>query len=671
MSLGISLHKLGQLDDAVASFRRALALDADFEVGHYNLAVTLGELGQFDEAVASYRQVLKINPGHAEAHVNLGNALKNLGQLDGAVASYRRALEIASDHAAAHSNLGTALQALGQLDDAVTSYRRALTIKPDLAEAHLGLGTALQALGQLEDAVRSYRRALECNPQFAEAQYTLGNALRALGRLHEALASYRQALRIKSDFAMAHCALGSVLNEVGQPAEAIGHYRRALEIKPDFAEAHVGLGIVLTAIGQLDDAVSCHRRALAINPDLAEAHNDLGNCLRDLGQFDEAIAHYRRAMEIRHDFWLAHSNLLFAMNYLANNDASEYLEEARNFGRNLDASVSTRFAGWSSPLRPERLRIGLVSGDFRSHPVGYFLEALLREHDRTRIEFFAYPTNRLTDKFTDVLRSHFSAWKPLAGRSDEAAAKLIHADGVHVLLDLAGHTAHNRLPVFGHVPAPIQASWLGYFATTGVTQMDYLIGDRHVMPAGEESHFTERVWRLPESYLCFTPPAFAPDVGPLPALSTGSVTFGCFNNLSKMNDRRGRALVPSAPRGAGIAAVSQNQHSSATRRSGQRRCGDSPRPESSPIGSCWRDKPQGPNISPPMIASTSRWILFLTLGALRPSKATGWECPPLRGAATGSCPTRGKALRTISGFPIGSPSTTMTMWPRPWRFRRT
>jgi predicted O-linked N-acetylglucosamine transferase (SPINDLY family) len=125
----------------------------------------------------------------------------------------------------------------------------------------------------------------------------------------------------------------------------------------------------------------------------------------------------------------------------------------------------------------------------------------------------------------------------LAGLSDEAAAKLIHADGVHVLLDLAGHTAHNRLPVFGHIPAPIQASWLGYFATTGVTQMDYLIGDRHVMPAGEESHFTERIWRLPESYLCFTPPAFAPDVGPLPALSTGSVTFGCFNNLSKMNDR--------------------------------------------------------------------------------------------------------------------------------------
>ncbi len=179
----------------------------------------------------------------------------------------------------------------------------------------------------------------------------------------------------------------------------------------------------------------------------------------------------------------------------------------------------------------------MVSGDFRGHPVGYFAEALLRECDRSRVELFAYPTNYLADKFTDVLRPHFSAWKPLAGRSDEAAAKLIHADGVHVLLDLSGHTAHNRLPIFGRRPAPIQASWLGYFASTGVTQMDYLIGDPYVSPAGEESHFTERIWRLPETYLCFTAPDVACDVAPLPALSTGSVTFGCLNNLSKMNDR--------------------------------------------------------------------------------------------------------------------------------------
>ncbi|MGA9665069.1 MAG: glycosyltransferase, partial [Gallionella sp.] len=154
----------------------------------------------------------------------------------------------------------------------------------------------------------------------------------------------------------------------------------------------------------------------------------------------------------------------------------------------------------------------------------------------TRIELIAYPTNPVTDELTSRIKPCFAAWKPLFGLSDEAAARMIHADGVHVLIDLSGHTKHNRLPVFAWKPAPVQASWLGYFATTGVAEMDYLLADAYVAPDGEEGHFTEAIWRLPQSYLCFTAPKFDLDVSPLPALTTGCVTFGCFNNLVKMND---------------------------------------------------------------------------------------------------------------------------------------
>ncbi len=186
--------------------------------------------------------------------------------------------------------------------------------------------------------------------------------------------------------------------------------------------------------------------------------------------------------------------------------------------------------------QPERLRVGLVSGDLRKHSVGYFLEGLLAHIDPARIELIAYPTHHKEDELTARIQPYFSAWKPLVGLSDEAAARLIHADGVHVLIDLSGHTAHNRLPVFAWKPAPVQVTWLGLPATTGVAEIDYVLGDPHAIPAEYDNHFSEAVWRMPESYLCLTVPASPVKVAPLPALSTGHVTFGSFNNLTKMND---------------------------------------------------------------------------------------------------------------------------------------
>lgn len=178
----------------------------------------------------------------------------------------------------------------------------------------------------------------------------------------------------------------------------------------------------------------------------------------------------------------------------------------------------------------------MVSGDLNNHPVGYFLENLLAHLDRSRVEIIAYPTSTEADELTARIKPFFSAWKPLFALNDSAAANLIHADGIHVLLDLSGHTGHNRLPVFAWKPAPVQASWLGYWASTGVAEMDYMLADPYVAPQGEENKFVESLWRLPENYLCFSEPAHNIAVAPLPALTSGCITFGCFNKVDKMND---------------------------------------------------------------------------------------------------------------------------------------
>jgi hypothetical protein len=199
--------------------------------------------------------------------------------------------------------------------------------------------------------------------------------------------------------------------------------------------------------------------------------------------------------------------------------------------------VSSRFTGWQCTAKPERLRIGFVSGDLRQHPVGHFLEGVLAHIDPQRLELFAYPTHNQTDELTARIKPHFAAWTPLLGLNDETAARRIQADGVHILIDLSGHTAHNRLPLFAWKPAPVQVSWLGYFATTGVAEMDYFIADPHTLPAGEERQFTETVWRLPDTRLCFTAPDADVAIAELPALANGYITFGCFNSLTKINDR--------------------------------------------------------------------------------------------------------------------------------------
>ena len=535
-NLGVALQAQGRLAEAEASYGRALEIKPDYAQAQCNLGSALKDQGRIAEAQACYARALAIVPDSAEAHASLGAILLEQGRFAQADASYRRALELKPDYAEARCNLGVALLEQGRPAEAEASLRRALEIKKDFPEAHSNLGNALKEQGRLAEAEASHRCALAIAPEYADAHNNLGVALQAQGRLAEAEASYRCALELKRNFAEAQCNLGVTLQKQGRLAEAEASHRCALAMKPDYAQAHNNLGVTLQEQDRLAEAQACYGRALEINPDYVEAHCNLGNTLKDQGSLAEAEASYRRALEIKPDYADAHSNLLFTMNYAPGYDASRSLEEAREYGRRVVAKVAARFSSWQCVARPERLRVGLVSGDLHNHPVGYFLEGVLAHIDPARFELIAYPTRPREDELTARLRAHLARWQPLFGRSDEAAANLIHADGVHLLLDLSGHTAHNRLPVFAWKPAPVQASWLGYFATTGVAAIDYLIADPWTVPQAEETQFTEQIWRLPETRWCFTAPQVNATVSPLPALTEGHITFGCFNNLTKMND---------------------------------------------------------------------------------------------------------------------------------------
>lgn len=535
-NLGVTLMNQGRLADAVTSYQHALALNPDAVDVYHHLGLTLMTLGQLTEAADCYRRVLAFNPDYSDAHYNLGRVFQEQGQLQEAETCYRHVLHSHPDIADVHSNLAFVLYWQGRFDEAENHYQQALAINPHDIKAYSRLGLMLQTQGRLAEARDCYQCALEINPQFAEIHNNLGIIFHELGLSYEARSSYQRALEINPNFSEAQNNLGLTQQGQGRLAEAEAAYRNALAINPNYSEAHNNLGIFFQQRGQLIEALASYQRALSIKPNDAQVHNNVGTIYKDLGHLANAEASFRHALAIKPDYTEARSNLLYAMNYDPARSPAECLAEAQQYGLIVSHKVDAPFSTWQCITQPERLRVGIVSGDLLNHEIGVFLANLLPELDSSCIEFIAYPTQTKADETTESLQTHFFASKPLIGLSDAAAARLIYADGIHILIDLSGHSNYNRLPIFAWKPAPIQVNWLGFLASSGVAEMDYILGDPHTTPSEDAGIFSESVWQLPDLYRCFNVPTAQLDVNPLPALSTNVITFGSFNELNKIND---------------------------------------------------------------------------------------------------------------------------------------
>ncbi|MBK8742669.1 MAG: tetratricopeptide repeat protein, partial [Betaproteobacteria bacterium] len=351
----------------------------------------------------------------------------------------------------------------GQFEEAIEGYRRALERAPGMAMAKYGLGTALQGSGRFEDAVAIYQMLLRGTPDFALAHGNLGSALRALGRNDEAIASYREVLRLAPDQVEAHYDLGNLLKDLGRTREAAECYRQVLRLDPAHGRAHCQSGYLLLAEGRLDAALAANRRALEIEPRNVIAHNNMAEAFRDLGLLDDALACYRQALDIEPDNAVVRSNLLGTQNFIDRLGPQDLLADAVRFGE-LAARRARSFTSWPNAPDPARaLRIGIVSGDLRSHPVGHFLEgalAALKAREPRLLEFHAYSNCDVHDAVSTRIAAACRTWCPAAGLSDEALARRIRSDGIDILLDLSGHTAFNRLTMFAWKPAPVQsAGW--------------------------------------------------------------------------------------------------------------------------------------------------------------------------------------------------------------------
>jgi protein O-GlcNAc transferase len=533
----IEHHQAGRLKEAEALYRQILQDDPQQPDALHLLGIVALQTGRNDAAVPLIRQALTLKPRWAEAYNNVGLALQGQGRMEEAAVAYRQALELDPQLVDAHTNLGLLLLEQHQAGEAVTALQRAVALNPDSAQAHYNFGNAQAGLGRFAEAMMAYQQAVKLEPDHADAYNNLGLAFHAHKRYDEAQAALEQSLTIASDDPVVFKNLAAALAQQGKFTEAVVRCRQALTLKPDYADAYNNLGIALLGMNHATEGVAALRQAIALQGESAETYRILGNALVAKGDRIEAVAAYRQALR-RRPVPETQSALFQCLHYLSTHDADALYVEAREFGRYCMESLSVPIRGHNNDRAPNRrLRVGYVSADFHSHPVGYFVLPVFAHHDKTQFEVFAYASKKWHDDLAKRFASHADHWRDVEELDDEALDEQVRADGIDILIDLSGHTLGHRLLVFARKPAPVQITAGGHYSTTGLSTIDYLVSDHFHTPPGTERYFSETLIRMPNDYVCYEPPEYAPLVSDPPVRRQGHITFGCFNNLSKINER--------------------------------------------------------------------------------------------------------------------------------------
>jgi predicted O-linked N-acetylglucosamine transferase (SPINDLY family) len=405
------------------------------------------------------------------------------------------------------------------------------------ADRAFALALEQHRAGRLAEAERGYRALLQRDPAHADALNLLGVIALQAGNPTAALALVERAAALRPDAAACRSNLGQILERLGRTAEAVQAYEAAITLDPGFAEAYNNLGYLHARHDRLSEAEALYRKAIELDPTYAEPHTNRGNLLKDLGQLDAAIDAHRRAVELRPDLSALHSNLLLTLHYHPGSSPASLAREHRAWAeRHVAPLAALRHTHGNARDAQRRLRIGYVSPDFREHPVARFLLPLFREHDRRRVEVYAYSDVKAPDAVTGLLREHVDQWRDTAALSDAELAAAVHADGIDILVDLAAHSGGNRLLAFARKPAPVAITYLAYCSTTGVDAIDFRLTDRFLDPPGEADEYAEKSIHLPNCYWCYSAPPLPDTAHPPTDRHEGPPTFGCLNNFAKVTD---------------------------------------------------------------------------------------------------------------------------------------
>ena len=447
----------------------------------------------------------------------------------------KKILALYPDHLDATYMLALIYQNNGNSELAVTYYEKILFLSTCHADALNNLGTIYESSGNSGEALSCYKKAVKCNPSHFMANYNLGRISRSIGDLVTAITSLRTALDADKKSVPVLLELGLALKNRGEAAESLPYLLKAAEITPENPAVFNVLGNSYQLKGELKQAISCYQTAIQHKPDFAEAYNNLGSAYLAMGDVAAALESYQKAIELRPGWNGAFSNMLLAENYVSNNQDVLFHKHAA-WGMSLKDSSQHGQQNITN-CNNTKIRIGYVSPDLRTHSVSWFLMAILRNYNRHKFHVTCFSDTAQQDHITNEIMRLVDDWQNVTGQSDNDVFKRIRECNIDILVDLAGHTANNRLGVFAKQATPIQVSYLGYPNTTGLNTVKYRITDSLADPAGDADRLhTERLIRLPECFVCYTPSPESPACSAAPFKINNYITFGSFNVLAKISD---------------------------------------------------------------------------------------------------------------------------------------
>lgn len=532
----LSLHRAGNLNEARRLYCDVLAGDPNHVDSWHMMGMLLVQANQSAAGLECLVKAMSITPMDTELMVNLGAVYLSLNMLEEADQWLTKAVQRRPSNANAQNNLGSLWLEKRQPETAEKYFRLALALEPDHVDAINNLGNALQQQGRLVEASTVYNQAIVCDPNNASTWNNLGATLKKMGHLEQAYEAFSKAIATSPKFEEANLNLTKTLVGLGQMSDALAILDEMLGQQPRSARILRFRGEVLDKAERPDEAMECFQLALEMDPSDAYVHIGMGSILQQRGELSRAANHLRTALVHRDDLVDTHSGLLFLLSSDPQVDPHDVFDEHVKWGARF-GRVQKRFSyGDRAHDGARPLRIGYVSPDFRKHAVTSYFEPVLREHSRGPHITFCYSETSKEDAKTQVIKSLASKWRSTNGLSDLQVAEMIYEDRIDVLIDLAGHTAGNRLRAFAYKPAPVQITWLGYPNTTGLEAIDYRLTTEMNDPADAETLHVEQLLKL-TSVDVMQPPADAPsEVVPPPVMDNGWLTFGSFHRYQKISN---------------------------------------------------------------------------------------------------------------------------------------
>lgn len=490
-----------------------------------------------DKAIKTLRPLLKRSATSWLVYHYLGVAYLQKNDNAKAQGYLLKALNLGADQPETFHLMAVVLYNLGQFDDSIDFSKKATSLKQDFLEAWIQLGACYRAKADLENAIKAYTEANQIDPQNAGIAYRIGSIYLDQGDLKKARELYEITVQMDSNFIEAYLGQALIFQKLQDYQNAKTKIEEVLQFDPTNRLALISLAVVYKDWGKYSEAIALNEQLLRKNPKDGRLRVNYALCLLETGQFNKAEENYLRALEDSPEVDESLSNYLMGIHYNPERTKEEIFEAHLLWDQHFAPKERAQRLIPTNIDPDRKLRIGFISGGFRKHPVGWMITRAIENLSREHFEVYCYTTHALFDDITRSLRTRSDKWISVLGYNDQVVANLIQEDDIDILVELSGHSAFNRLKTIALEPAPITLKWVGgLFNTTGLESMDYLLTDHYETPEGEEEFYTEKLVKMPDDYVCYQPPQYPIAVAKLPALYNGYITFGCFNNPSKLNN---------------------------------------------------------------------------------------------------------------------------------------